>query len=153
MLGIVDQGVEDVDLEVDQEIVIVPTAEGQGQPPDLVQRTATQGAAAGARRKVKKDDLAAEIEESPETGDPAVSGQRVEKGQMTESQEIRGKGPQTENQKKRKMRVKMKVTSKVKDGKFIELHLKLARNRIEYFYFCETFFVRLQSTCTYNLLE
>lgn len=132
MLGIVDQGVEDVDLEVDQEIVIVPTAEGQGQPLDLVQRTATQGAAAGARRKVKKDDLAAEIEESPETGDPAVSGQRVEKGQMTESQEIRGKGPQTENQKKRKMRVKMKVTSKVKDGKFIELHLKLARNRIEY---------------------
>lgn len=93
MIGIVDQGAEDVDLEVGQEIVIVPTAEDQGQVPDLAQRIVTRGAAAGARRKVKKDDLAAETEESPGTGGPGASGPRVEKGQMTESQETREKGP------------------------------------------------------------
>lgn len=120
MIGIVDQGAEGVDLEVGQEIVIVPTAEGQGQVPDLAQRIVTQGAAAGARKKVEKDDLAAETEESQGTGGPGASGPRVEKGQMTESQETRGKGPQTENQKREKKKVKMKVTTKVKDGKFIE---------------------------------
>lgn len=119
MIGIVDQGAEDVDLEVGQEIVIVPTAEGQGQVPDLAQRIVTQGAA-GARKKVKKDDLAAETEESQGTGGPGASGPRVEKGLMTESQETREKGPQTENQKREKKKVKMKVTTKVKDGKFIE---------------------------------
>lgn len=118
MIGIVDQGAEGVDLEVGQEIVIVPTAEGQ--VPDLAQRIVTQGAAAGARKKVKKDDLAAETEESQGTGGPGASGPRVEKGQMTESQETREKGPQTENQKREKKKVKMKVTTKVKDGKFIE---------------------------------
>lgn len=108
--GIVDQEVVVVDLEVNPKIVIVLTAEDQGPSPDLEREITTPDVAAGARRGVKKEVPAVGTEDSPGTADQGVREQEVVTGPRTESQLIRERDPQTENQRtERRVRRRAKV--------------------------------------------